>query len=326
MRMMMFFAALFAAGLSLAADFAIFPPRSTAQCVIDGKAISEFPTVAALGEKFGDKGALASRAATSSLGDKIAYYAFAVLELPPDARQPAGDDDDDDDDWEIVSFVSFTGKMSAAELRDGIVAMASGGAGGDSRPEFSTAEIDGGFKMTVSGDEPETFFLAMANDTLAVIAPREGALRESVAAVRDGTAVRPEVGAANPLAWLSATISPDDFFDDDEESLGGMAFLSDLGRLTVVADGNAADGSIAVAATGMFSNPASAGAASGMLSALLQMAAYSSDADNPLIALGKRAKVEVAGTQCRIRAVFSKGDIVSFVETMAAGAAGDELE
>lgn len=317
MKQLVFFAALFAAGLSLAADYAIFPPRSTAQCVIDGKAISEFPTVAALGEKFGDKGALASRAATSSLGDKIAYYAFAVLELPPDARQPAGDDDDDDDDWEIVSFVSFTGKMSAAELRDGIVAMASGGAGGDSRPEFSTAEIDGGFKMTVSGDEPETFFLAMANDTLAVIAPREGALRESVAAVRDGSAVCPDVGAGNPLAWLSATVDPDDIFDDDE-SRGGMEFLAELNKLAVVADGNASDGSIALSVTGMFATPASAGAASGMLSALLQMAAFSQDASNPLIALGKRARIEVAGSQCRIRAEFSKGDIESFFGMIAA--------
>ena len=320
MRMRVMFAAIFAAaGLSLAADFAIFPPRSTIQCVIDGKAISEFPTVAALGEKFGDQAALAGRAVSSQLAEKISFYAFAALPLPPEAvPDPAGvDDEEEDDDWEMVTFVSFAEKMTVDGLRDGIVAMAKGGPAGVAGLECTSVEVDGGFRMTIAGEDTESFFVAMANDTLAVIAPREGAMRESVAAVRDGSAVCPDVGAGNPLAWLSATVDPDDIFDDDE-SRGGMEFLAELNKLAVVADGNASDGSIALSVTGMFATPASAGAASGMLSALLQMAAFSQDASNPLIALGKRARIEVAGSQCRIRAEFSKGDIESFFGMIAA--------
>lgn len=309
-------------------SFRIFPPRSTLQCVIDGKAIAGFPTITALNEKFGANAALAGRAIDSPMKDKVAFCAFAVL---PDKK--AGEDDGGD--YDVVIYIGLEEQSSFDELRGAISEMMDRGTDDNGKPiQYKTEDLaEGGLRIVLpqggaDEDAPAAFCILQATPKLAIISEKEDIARAAAGAIGAGTAIRPTIPKGNPLAWLSASINPEELFGDDDDEdddedgefespLGGMEFLSEMTNIVVVANGDAASGAIQVEAAGGFGNSASAAQAAGMLSALVQMTAFSGDDSNPLVALGKRAKVSADGSQCRISAAFPPNEIEAFFKRLA---------
>ena len=307
-------------GISSAQDsFRIFPPRSMVQCVIDGKAIAEFPTTAALNEKFGENAKMAGGFLESSLRDKITFYAFASLPC----RNAA---DDTEDDYNVIFYVGLSKHTTFEEFRNsvsGIVAKNSHE--GKSAKGKTEGLADGGLRIVVYDDDkdtPSSFCIVQATPALAIGAESEEEARAAAELVKGGLAFCPKIPGDNPLAWLSASINPEELFGDEDDagsdsSFGGMEYLGKMTNIVVVADGDMCNGDIRLSAIAKFSATTSAEQAAGMLSAIIQWAAISGNAANPLAALGKRAKVFADAADCRHEAVFPANDIQAFFTQMA---------
>lgn len=319
-------------------SFAIFPPNSMVQCAINGKAIEGFSTVTALKDKFGAGGALAGQAINSPFKDKISFYAFAVVESDATgiAVKEEGDDDDDGD-FEVAMYAGLSENVTFGEFRDEVLEMLSKRTDEDDKPVgHKTENLDGGGvrvilpKGGLYGDEggPSAFCLFPASPSLVVVAEKEEIVRSISNAISNGKAIAPTIPDGNILAWLSASINPKEFLgadDEDEDGdedewsspFGSMEFLSEMTNIMVVVEGKDDSGAVHLSALTRFASATGASAAAGMLSGMLQMAAFSGDASNPLVALGKRSKVAATGGECRLTAVFPNNEIEAFFATMA---------
>ena len=336
-------------GKSAQDRFAIFPPHSTVQCVINGKAIESFPAMAALNGKFVGNAALAGKAIDSPLKNKVSFFAFAATPIEGDKGKGdsgnAGngkDGYDDDDDFEVVLFAGLAENTTFGDFRSAVLGILPKLTDNNGKPlKYMTEELAGGGVRVImpeieknedGGTEsgPAAFCLLPASPSIAVVAEKEETGRGAAEAIGNGKAISPAIPSGNTLAWLSASIDPMELFggddDDDDSPLEGMEFLSGMTNIMVIADGDCDSGAINLSVSGRFAGADGASAAAGMLSALLQMAALSGEADNPLAALGKRSKVIANGGECRLTAIFPKREIEAFLDSVAAAAEAGESD
>lgn len=324
-------------GASAHLDYKIFPTNSIAQCVIDGKALEDFPPMARLKDAFGAKGQLVKAAAGEAfLLENVSYYAVALL--PAEAKaQTKGKhldaDEEDGDDFTSVAYIGFSTNITTKVLEEIVgtvmksTTLEDGGAIvtknllPDGLIKFSVTNASPKAKGVAGNgnDLPEAIYLARADDSLAVAAPEEHLVRKVVGDIRAGRVFRPSMPAKRPFFWLSAEIDPDDFFgddgdeDDDEPSpLETMPFLGELSRITATAEGVAKDESILVVLSARFSSPKSATAAADALRPLL--AFLPKAGGDSLAQLAARAKVGVSGRECSVTITFSREDIGQLVE------------
>lgn len=323
--------------------FAIFPTNATVRCVIDGKAIESFPTLAELKDKLGANAALAGKALETPISGKISFYAFAVVPVDGAATGESGKDDSDSG-FEVVMFAGLADNVTFGEFRSAVIEVLDKGAGAGGKPVGYVAEElgDGGLRIVMrenagEGDgegegELVTLCFMEASPSLAVLSGNEAVARESVAAIKCGAVVAPAIPFGNALAWISASIDPEALFGEDEDDgdagegsiLDGMPFLAEMTNILAVVEGMNGNGALRVSAIGGFASVGGASSAAGMLSALLRMASATGDVSNPLVTLGRRLEVVADGVECRLAAVFPRSEIEAFFSANGAIAEEDD--